>query len=121
MQTATKTIVAAALAADASVPPRLAHNALKLLDGDDTDAVPLGRVVRTREACERFGVTSKTLRLWALQGMLVPVYGGQTKRRTGYTEASVRAILAGRGVKKAPASSSIIQPAPLTPEEGVAR
>lgn len=117
MQTTTKTIIATALAADASVPPRLANHALKLLDGDDTDAVPLGRVVRTREACERFGVTSKTLRLWALQGMLVPVYGGQTKRRIGYTEASVRAILAGRGARKAPSSSIEASPAPLTAKE----
>ena len=100
MNQTTRTIIDAALAADASVPKKLAAQAIQLLDGNNDDTAPLGRVVRTHEACERFGVTSKTLRLWALQGMLVPVYGGQTKRRTGYTEASVRAILAGRGVRK---------------------
>lgn len=93
----TRTIVSTALAADSSVSQRVADHALQLLDSGETGPAPLGRVVRTSEASQRLGVTSKTLRLWALRGALVPVFGGQQKRRCGYTEESVRAILAGKG------------------------
>ncbi len=95
MLASTRNIVTAALAADSSIPSETAASALNLLDGGSH--APLGRVIRTGEACKLLGVTSKTLRLWALRGALVPVFGGQRKRRCGYTEGSVRAILAGKG------------------------
>lgn len=98
MKTATRTIVRAALDADATVPAETTARALRLLDGED-DRPSLGRVIRTHEARKLLGVTSKTMRLWSLRGALVPVYGGQTHRRTGYTEQSVRAILEGRRSK----------------------
>ena len=94
MLQSTRNIIRAALDADATVPETTTAKALCLLDGTEQPP-PLGRVIRTAEARRLLGVTSKTLRLWALRGALVPVFGGQTKRRTGYTEASVRAILAG--------------------------
>lgn len=61
-----------------------------------TEAV--GKAYREKAQREAgLGVTLKTLRLCALNGALVPVYGGQGKRRAGYTEQSVRTILAGKG------------------------
>ena len=99
MQNSTRTALAAIIAADATIPKETAESALKLLDGGNDGPAPLGRVVRTAEACKLFGVTTKSLRLWALAGRLVPVYGGQNRRRVGYTEESVRAILAGRNLQ----------------------
>ena len=93
----TKTALAAIIAADPSIPPGASTTALRLLEGRDSYTTPLGRVIRPSEASRLLGVTPRTLRLWALRGALVPVYGGQKKRRTGYTESSIRAILAGEG------------------------
>ena len=97
MEKTTRAIIDAALAADRTVHRPDAERALRLLDGNESEAASLGRVVRIPEACSRLGVTSKTLRLWSAQGALVPVYGAQRRRRVGYTEASVRAVLAGKG------------------------
>lgn len=93
----TRDAVRAILAADSTVPPSLAADALKLLAGNEPEAAPLPRVVRTREAIALLGVTQKTLRRWSDAGILVPVYAGKTPFRTGYTFASVKAFLEGRG------------------------
>jgi hypothetical protein len=95
MNATTRAAVSAILAADASIPKSDADRALAILDGQPSGPAPLGRVVRVPEACRLFGVTSKTLRLWMLGGRLVPVYGGQTRRKVGFTEESVRALLGG--------------------------
>ena len=94
MTPTTKTALAAIIAADATIPEETAKAALKLLDGKPEEK-PLGRILRTTEAARLCGVTTKTLREWAKAGALVSVYAGGNKLRTGYTEASVRALIAG--------------------------
>jgi len=95
MKPTTKTALAALCAADDTISEERAKAALRLLDGDET-ARPFQRVIRTTEVARLFGVTTKTLREWAKAGALVSVYAGKNKLRTGYTEASVRALLAGQ-------------------------
>ncbi len=95
MQNSTKTAVSAILAADASITKETAQRALSILAGNEVSR-PVGRVLRTTEVAKLCGVTTKTLRLWAANGILVPVFGPGRKLRTGYTEESVRAIIEGR-------------------------
>lgn len=97
MQAQTKTAVAAIIAADASIDKETAAAALRLLSGEKEK--PIGRVMRTKEVARLFGVTTVTLRDWARNGVLVPVYGPGKKLRMGYTEESVRAVIAQRGGK----------------------
>ncbi len=99
MQATTKTAISALLAADGTVDKKAAKHALAILDGGDTPR-PMGRILRTTEAARLCGVTTKTLRAWAKAGALVPVYAGDNKLRTGYTEESVRAVLSGNGMRK---------------------
>ena len=94
MQDTTRTALTAILAADPTVSRPAATRALSILDGADAPH-PMGRILRTTEAARLCGVTTKTLRAWSKAGVLVPVYAGQNKLRTGYTEASVRAVLEG--------------------------
>ena len=108
----TKTALTAILAADGTIPPELGGFALKLLGAgrtptpEDSAAIlarleggdALAPVVRTKEAKRLFGVDVKTLRNWGKRGCLVPVYGGHSGWRIGYTRESVRALLAGRPV-----------------------
>ena len=109
----TQTTLAAILAAAANgtIDQTRLDAALAVMEGraEAVAAKPnrdeLGRVVRTPEAQKILGgVTSKTLRVWAARGRLVPVYGAGA-RRIGYTADSVRAILAGRsvGIARGPA------------------
>ena len=98
MKKATLTALAAILDLDNSIPKEKAEAVIRyLLDKDilaERGAVP--RSIRIREVQKLFGgVTSKTLHRWAAQGKLVPVYGSNS-RRIGYTEDSVRELLAGR-------------------------
>ena len=94
MRESTKTALSAILAADESIPNEAAKRAMAILEGGETPR-PLGRVIRTTEAARLLGVTTKTLRNWTKGGALVPVYAGGNKLRTGYTEASVRALAEG--------------------------
>ena len=95
----TRTILAATFAADGTITQEQADAALKVLEGR-AGPVEVGAVVRTSEAARLLGgVTTKTLRLWAKRGRLVPVYGSNT-RRIGYTAASVRALIEGRAGRK---------------------
>lgn len=95
MNQTTKTAITAIIAADASIPKEAAQRALSILAGNEAPR-PVGRVLRTTEVAKLCGVTTKTLRLWAANGILVPVFGPGRKLRTGYTEESVRAIIEGR-------------------------
>jgi hypothetical protein len=88
----------AAREVDASIGRARTDAAFAVLDGKaeavaaDANRDELGRVVRTPEAQRVLGgVSSKTLRLWAARGQLVPVYG--SSRRIGYTAESVRALM----------------------------
>lgn len=92
----TRTILAAALAADKTIAKSDADAVLERLDES--------RVIRTREARRLFGVSARTLRNWADAGMLVPVRGANPNQRIGYTAESVRALLAGRTSSSAAAT-----------------
>lgn len=92
----TRTILAAALAADKTIAKSDADAILERFDES--------RVIRTREACRVFGVTARTLRNWADAGMLVPVRGANPNQRIGYTAESVRLLLAGRTSSSAAAT-----------------
>lgn len=92
----TRTILAAALAADKTITKSDADAVLKRLDEP--------RVIRTREACRLLGVSSWTLRNWARAKLLVPCYGANPNQRIGYTAESVRAVLAGRPSSSAAAT-----------------
>lgn len=97
----TRTALTAILAADGTITQEAAAAALKVLDGKGSPAVAVGAVIRTPEAARLLGgVTTKTLRAWAADGRLVPVYGSNT-RRIGYTAESVRALIEGRAVAPA--------------------
>ena len=87
----TKTAIRAICAADATIRQDNIKRALAVLDGEETPR-PIGRVIRTTDAARILGVTTKSLRRWALLGALVPVQLPGQKLRTGYTEASVRAL-----------------------------
>ncbi len=95
----TREAVRAILATDSTVAPSLAAAALKLLAGEGGDNKPLPRLVRTAEAIRLFGVTRKTLCIWAEKGFLAPVYAGKTRCRLGYTSESVQRMLEGKGGK----------------------
>ena len=95
MKATTRSIFTSALAADETISKATGERVLSILDGGDSGPPPLGRVIRTAEAARLCAVTPKTLRLWALAGRLVPVYGGQNRRRVGYTELSIRTVLSG--------------------------
>ncbi|MBQ7252149.1 MAG: helix-turn-helix domain-containing protein [Kiritimatiellae bacterium] len=92
----TKTAIAALLAADGSIPKETQTRALALLGGAEVPR-PLGRVIRYAEAARLLGVTRKTLREWAKAGALEGVYRAGSNVRAGFTEASVRALVEGRG------------------------
>ena len=91
----TETTLRAMMSADGTITNEQAEAALRILAGKD-DPAPIGRMLKTTEAARLCGVTTKTLRAWTKAGLLVPLYGSGTKQRVGYTEASVRAFLAGR-------------------------
>ena len=96
----TRTALTAILAADGTITQEQTNAALKVLEGKGDPAGEVGAVVRTREAARLLGgVTTKTLRLWAKSGRIVPVYGSD-KCRIGYTAASVRALIEGRAGRK---------------------
>ena len=96
MTSNTREAVRAILAADSTIDPELATAAMKLLSGKTEKEAPLGRVVKSREAAKRCGVTTQTLRDWARAGIIKPVYAGRNVQRLGYTEESIRALLEGR-------------------------
>lgn len=94
MNDTTRAAIAAILKSDSTIPKATAEAALRLLDGGD-ERRPIGRVLRTTEAAKLLGVTTKTCRLYAAAGALESVYVPGNKNRTGYTEASVRALAEG--------------------------
>lgn len=97
----TRTILAATFAADGTITQEQADAALKVLAGKGNAAgAVVDSVVRTKEAARLLGgVTTKTLRLWAKRGRLVPVYAAD-KCRIGYTAESVNALIEGRAGRK---------------------
>jgi hypothetical protein len=94
MNGTTETAINALLAADPTITKQQAADVRRILGGGEMPR-PIGRVLRTTEAARLLGVTTKTLRLWAKAGALESVYAGANKLRTGYTEASVRALAEG--------------------------
>ena len=98
MKETTKTAIAAILDADGTVANATLKAIRRLLNGDE-EREPMGRVIHPKEAASICGVTTKTIRDWTKNGGLVPVYGPNKKRVTGYTEESVRALVAGISAK----------------------
>lgn len=102
MLSSTISIIKAALAADPTINPPDADAALAILAGKAQNPDRIGRVIRTTEAARILGVSTKSLRSYSSAGALVPVYApGAVRKRTGYTEASVRACAEGRASRRA--------------------
>ena len=96
MTSNTREAVRAILAADSTITPEEAGEAIKLLSGKVDKEKPLPRVVKSREAARLCGVTTQTLRQWAREGIIQPVYAGRNVARLGYTQESIRALLDGK-------------------------
>lgn len=93
MKETTKAAISAILTADETVSQVEAKAILESLGGRGNK---LGRVIRAKEVARLAEVTTKTVRDWCKAGGLVPVRGPVGNRVLGYTEESVRAILAGK-------------------------
>lgn len=116
MTESTKTAVRAVLRMDVTIDSsemaawdRLLRRGSAVSAGTAAPA-PLGRVVKADEVAERLGTTVQTVRAYARAGRLVKVYNGDAKGKyaLGYTEESVRALLAGTAgaAPAAPATAS---------------
>ncbi len=101
MTPATKTAVAAILKADPTITTEQVQAALEAAAGTTTpNAIqPLARAVRPKDAALALGVSRRTLRRYAVAGLLQPVYRGKGKaRRTvAYTAQSVNDFVNGKG------------------------
>ena len=53
------------------------------------------RILRRKEAAERFAVCPKTLDNWKNRGILMPVTIPGTSRAIGYRESDINALIAG--------------------------
>lgn len=102
MTPATKTAVSAIMKADPTMTSEQVRAALEAATGTITpNAIqPLARAVRPKDAAFALGVSRRTLRRYALDGLLHPIYRGKGKaRRTvAYTAESVNAFVYGKGV-----------------------
>lgn len=93
MKDTTRTAITAILAADESIDPALAREALALLDRGREAEV---RVVPHAEAARRLGVTDRTLRNWVASGRLRAVYGTEAAHRSvGISAESLRLAVNG--------------------------
>ena len=62
-----------------------------------TNQEPLDRSISRKQASELLGKSLKTISLMIMNGTLHGIYGGKGKKRiTGISEASVRALMAGK-------------------------
>lgn len=95
MKDTTRTAIAAILAADDSVPPQAAEDALALLARDGAPAER--RIVPFDEAARRLGgVTTRTLRNLRERGRLTFVYSTDAARRAlGVEETSLLRAVGG--------------------------
>ena len=62
-----------------------------------TNQEPLDRSISRKQASELLGKSLKTISLMIMNGTLHGIYGGRSRKRiTGISEASVRALMAGK-------------------------
>ena len=62
-----------------------------------TNQEPLDRSISRKQVSELLGKSLKTISLMIMNGTLHGIYGGKGKKRiTGISEASVRALMAGK-------------------------
>ena len=97
MTQTTKTIIQAAIAADATIPGECGEAALRVLASNATNPPPaeVGQVWKAAAVAKRLGVTSRTVRDFARRGLLRPVLGSG-KKRLGFLAEDVRAFLESR-------------------------
>lgn len=97
MSPSTKAILVPLFKADSTITTEQAEAALLALSSDNAEAVDPGRVLRPKEVAARLHVSRKTVCEYGKRGIFQSVYRDKgTKRRLGYTEASVRAFINGR-------------------------
>ena len=86
-----------AIKADSTITTEQAEAAILALQSQDGEAVDPGRVLRPKEVAARLHVSRKTVCDYGKRGILQSVYrDSNTRRRLGYTEASLRAFIHGR-------------------------
>ncbi len=95
----TRQMIGLILKNDSTVTQEVKNEILLFLDGKKTaglvDNSPLDRVLSRREVAEIMGVTARTVSAYARRGLIRPLrYGADAKRATGFSEQSVRAMLA---------------------------
>ena len=97
MTDATKSIIVPLLKADSTISIEQREAGLFALQFGNAESTDPGRVLRPKEVAARLHVSRKTVCEYGKRGILQSVYrDAATKRRLGYTEASVRAFINGR-------------------------
>lgn len=96
----TREAIKALCAADPSLTPVLVNAALAELEGKGVRCImpePAEPCYTRAQVAALLKRDPKTISRYARQGLLIPIFGGADgKRATGYTGASVKALLAGR-------------------------
>lgn len=90
------------------VPPERIRQALAVAAGELTtsdapEIQPLARAVRAKDVAAALGVTRRTVRRYAVAGLLQPIYRGKGKvrRAVAYTAQSVNDFVNGKGAENA--------------------
>jgi hypothetical protein len=93
-------VMKASLKADPTVTPADRARVLALLrNGEPKQGVPQQNVERIRrraDAAERFSVSTRTMDRWAKQGVLAKIKLPGHSRASGFREADLTALIAGR-------------------------
>ncbi len=89
MQHVTQTIIVSALEADKSVTPAIRQQLLAMLNGR------ADRVLRAAEVATRFGVSKRSICLWARKGIIQRIMLPGRKRACGFRESDVVRLIAG--------------------------
>ena len=103
MQTGTYDAVMTLLKADRTLQPRerarlIAAMSDKPENGAAVPYVP-EKLIRRQEAAARFGVSKRTVDLWAKQGLLTKRKLPGRKRAAGFVEAEINALITGKVVQ----------------------
>jgi hypothetical protein len=100
----TKDAVRAICAADPSVNTAQVKAALAELDGEgirEMQGEAPQRAYSRQQVATLLGVRPRAVTAYAKRGLIVPIFGGADgKRATGYTGASVHALLSGKSNKQ---------------------
>ena len=104
MLDATRNAVKAICAADPTLSAAMVDAALVTLQGKDVtvyvDPAPMDRVIPRKVAAQILGVTPRCISLYARRGLVRPIrLGAAGSRSIGYSEESIRKVLAGTAAK----------------------